>query len=286
MTTVPSGFETWIGRRRESEDVATERLAASFRAILEPHLAEMPDGVCPLGLHWCLSPEIAGMADLGGDGHPANNRHLPPVPLPRRMWAGGVVEIAGDIQIGDRVRRVSTIRDIARKQGRSGELWFVSIDHVHETGCGPAVRERQDLVYREAAPPGAPAAKTAAPEAPLVPRTSTMASEIDTTPTLLFRYSAVTFNGHRIHYDEPYARQVEGYPGLVVHGPMQATLLLNLAARAKGTGRLRMEYRGVAPAIAGNRLRLCAGAAGGELWSEGPAGQIHMEAKATLLTPA
>ena len=280
MTTIPSGYETWIGRRRESEDVASERLTASFRGIFDPHLAEVPEGACPLGLHWCLSLEIASMAELGGDGHPAKNQHLPPVPLPRRMWAGGTVEIVGDIRIGDRVRRVSTVRDIARKQGRSGELWFVSIDHIHETERGPVLRERQGLVFREAATPGA---RTAASEAPAAPRTSTMASEIETTPTLLFRYSAVTFNGHRIHYDEPYAREVEGYPGLVVHGPMQATLLLNMAARAHGTRRLRLEYRGVAPAIAGSNLRLCIGAAG-ELWSEGPAGQIHMEATAALLT--
>ena len=285
MSTVPPGFETWIGRARESEDVACERLAASFRAILAPHLAEMPEGICPLGLHWCLCPEIAGMAELAADGHPAKNLFLPPVPLPRRMWAGGVVEISGDIRTGERVQRLSTIRDITRKQGRSGELWFVSIGHVYTTGRGCAVRERQDLVYREAAAPGGPVAKTAAPQAPLVPHTSTMASEIETTPALLFRYSAVTFNGHRIHYDEPYAREVEGYPGLVVHGPMQATLLLNLAARRLGARRLRLEYRGVAPAIVGSRLRICAGA-GDELWSEGPAGQIHMVAKATALPPA
>ena len=161
----------------------------------------------------------------------------------------------------------------------------MSIDHVYTTGRGCAVRERQDLVYREAAVPGAPVAKTAAPLALPVPRTSTMAQEIETTPTLLFRYSAVTFNGHRIHYDEPYAREVEGYPGLVVHGPIQATLLLNLAARRLGARRLRLEYRGVAPAIVGSHLRICAGA-GDELWSEGPAGQIHMEAKATALPPA
>jgi 3-methylfumaryl-CoA hydratase len=173
------------------------------------------------------------------------------------------------------VRRISTIADITRKEGRSGELWFVAVDHDYVTERGLAVRERHNIVYREAAKPGA---KAPAPE-PGVPRAADQAWTVETPPTLLFRYSAITFNGHRIHYDLPYARDVEGYGGLVVHGPIQATLLYNLAAATADGPPARFEYRGVAPAIAGRTLAVKA--KDGSFWTEGPDGVVHMEAKAT-----
>ncbi|WP_028033834.1 MaoC family dehydratase N-terminal domain-containing protein [Chelativorans sp. J32] len=269
-------FAEWIGRQSESVDYVTERLVASFRAIFEPHLAQVPDGTAPLGIHWCLSPSIAPMAELGPDGHPAKNRDLPPVPQPRRMWAGGTVETLGPLHIGDRVRRVSTIADVTGKRGRSGELWFVAVDHEYMTERGPAIRERHDIVYREAS--SIVSATKAEEQGPLEHEAS-QRWEIDPTPTLLFRYSAITFNGHRIHYDQPYATQVEGYEGLVVHGPLQATLLLNLAASDGSTPR-RFSYRGLAPAFAGNPLFVCRGGEGrtGELWTANPYGRVHMKA--------
>lgn len=273
-------FAEWIGRMSESEDSVTARLVASFRAVFAPHLAAVPEGAAPLGLHWCLSPAIASMADLGPDGHPAKNLHLPPVPQPRRMWAGGAIETLDLLRVGDTVRRVSTIADITAKQGRSGELWFVVVEHEYLTDRGPAIRERHDIVYREAAQPGAAAsAPPPAREEDLAPAHSWT---VETSPVLLFRYSALTFNGHRIHYDYPYATAVEGYDGLVVHGPIQATLLLNLAASVAGTPPPRFSYRGLSPAIAGAPISCCAQAAGepGKLWTQGPSGRIHMEATA------
>jgi 3-methylfumaryl-CoA hydratase len=272
-------FAEWIGRRSEAEDWISERLAASFRAILDPHLAEVPEGAAPLGLHWCLAPSIAPMAELGPDGHPAKNRDLPPVPQPRRMWAGGSIEKFDWLRIGDRVRRVSTIQDITRKAGRSGELWFVAVGHDYLTERGVAIRERQDLVYREAAKPQPAGHPEGGSEAPAQRRPFVRSRMVDTPPTLLFRYSAITFNGHRIHYDLPYATEVEGYAGLVVHGPVQATLLYNLAAAEGGAAPARIDYRGLSPAIAGDVLAARSDGSGG-CWTEGPEGQIHMEARA------
>ncbi len=269
-------FAQWIGRKSQSEDVITPRLVASFRAIFEPNLAPVGAGSAPLGIHWCLSPAIVPMGGLGQDGHPALNRDLPPVPQPRRMWAGGSIETLGELRTGDTVRRVSTIAGIERKEGRSGELWFVAVDHDYVTDRGIAIRERHDIVYREAAKPGVNASVPAARE----PRPADEAWTVETPSTLLFRYSAITFNGHRIHYDLPYARDVEGYDGLVVHGPIQATLLYNLAAWTGGGAPSGFKYRGIAPAISGQSLAVKHSRADGSFWTEGPGGVVHMEASA------
>ncbi|MBN9550102.1 MAG: MaoC family dehydratase N-terminal domain-containing protein [Alphaproteobacteria bacterium] len=270
-------FAEWIGRQSESFDIVSERLVQSFRAIFAPNLAPLAAGLAPLGIHWCLSPAIAVMDQLGADGHPARNLSLPPVPQPRRMWAGGELQMHDALRIGDEVRRVSTIRDIVRKQGRSGELWFVAVDHRYHTSRGIALSERHDIVYREAATPGhaAPDREKTAP-GPGRPVAASWA--LVPSSTLLFRYSAITFNGHRIHYDLPYATETEGYEGLVVHGPLQATLMLNLAA-ARGAGiPATFRYRGVAPAIAGRGLTIAASPEGRRFWTQGDGGIVHMEA--------
>jgi 3-methylfumaryl-CoA hydratase len=272
-------FAEWIGRKSQSVDFVSERLVESFRAIFDPHLAAVSDGCAPLGIHWCLSPVIAPMSALGDDGHPSKNLNLPPIPQPRRMWAGGWIETRDDLRIGDRVKRVSTIAGITRKQGKSGELWFVAMDHEYVTERGPAIRERHDIVYREAAKPKAGNIVVQAQEAdaPIPTRQKWILS---TSSTLLFRYSALSFNGHRIHYDLPYATEVEGYAGLVVHGPIQATLLFNLAAASEGHTPARFQYRGVAPAIAGQELLACAGvgSAAGTFWTQSPDNTVHMRA--------
>ncbi|WP_368904495.1 FAS1-like dehydratase domain-containing protein [Taklimakanibacter lacteus] len=262
-------------------DLITDRLAQSFRAIFEPHLAPLAEGDAPLGIHWCLSPAIAPMAALGEDGHPAKNLHLPPVPSPRRMWAGGAIEHHDALRVGDQTRRVSTIGDINRKIGRSGELWFVTVNHDYETRRGLAIRERHEIVYREAARPSS--TPVVAHDAPTDARPRDRSWTIAMPPTLLFRYSAVSFNGHRIHYDHPYATGVEFYDGLVVHGPLQATLLLNLASIQLGAPPRRFSCRGLVAAIAGKALEVCAAATGDDisLWTQGPGGTIHMEAKAS-----
>ena len=188
------------------------------------------------------------MADIGVDGHPTTGDFLPPVPLPRRMWAGGELELLEPLRVGDDVTRFSRIESIDSKMGRSGRLCFVTLAHEISVKGDIRIRERQDIVYREAALP-AESARPAVQE----PIAKPFAAEqvFDPSPALLFRYSALTFNSHRIHYDLDYATRAEGYPGLVVHGPLQATLLLHHAARIAGSPPRYFSYRAVAALTSG-----------------------------------
>ncbi|MBP1179612.1 MaoC family dehydratase N-terminal domain-containing protein [Methylobacterium sp. PvR107] len=247
-------FAAWIGRTREASDLVTPRLMAEFGATFAPHLAPVANGIAPPALHWCLAPETPPADSLGPDGHAAKGGFLPPVPLPRRMWAGGQIETLADLRVGDRVTRTETVRDVAFKAGRSGRLCFVTVDHAVAMERGVAIRERQDIVYREAA--DALTGAAAAPERD-DPGAYGAIWDVPATPTLLFRYSAMTFNGHRFHYDQPYATQVEGYADLVVHGPMQASLLMNLAATLLGSVPRTFRYRGVSPMTANQTFRVC-----------------------------
>ncbi|MFE1601783.1 FAS1-like dehydratase domain-containing protein [Methylobacterium sp. ID0610] len=271
----------WIGRTRVVEDLVTPRLVAEYRATLAPNLAPVGEGEgeAPLALHWCLAPETPAADTLGPDGHAAKGGFLPPVPLPRRMWAGGEVETLAPLRLGDRVIRRETVADVAVKEGRTGTLCFVTVRHEYETPRGLAIRERQDIVYREASRPGDPPA-AAPPAAPALPGAD-LAWSVAATPVLLFRYSAMTFNGHRFHYDFPYATQVEGYAGLVVHGPMQASLLLNLAASLLGRPPARFRYRGVSPMIAGQTFTVAGRREGGGVsgFTADAAGRRCMEAE-------
>ena len=265
----------WIGRTAEDEDIVTPRLIAEYRATLAPALAAVGDGEAPLALHWCLSPSIAPLAGLGPDGHAAKGEFLPPVPLPRRMWAGGSIRWTAPLRVGDRVTRRSTIADVVVKQGRTGPLCFVSVDHEYETPRGLALSERHDIVYRGATD------AAAKPPAPAEARNADLTWEVEATPTLLFRYSAMTFNGHRIHYDQPYVTGVEGYAGLVVHGPLQASLMFNLAAELGGAPPSTFRYRGLSPLIAGQHFLVRGrhrSEGGIACWTETAAGQICMEA--------
>lgn len=243
-------LQEWIGRSWEAEDIVTPRIVASFEATLGAHVARLDEA--PPGLHWCLTPDIADARELGPDGHPAKGGFLPPVPLPRRMWAGSDVRFLAPIHSGDTIRRRSTVRAIEEKQGRSGRLAFVTVLHEIANVAGPVIEEDQIIVYREpetGAPP--PPAQPAGPR-PATPYERT----VDVDPVLLFRYSALTFNGHRIHYDAPYAKGVEHYSGLVIHGPLQATLLLNFAAVIAGRAPRRFSFRGVRPATGPQTLLL------------------------------
>ncbi|SEH30130.1 3-methylfumaryl-CoA hydratase [Methylobacterium sp. 275MFSha3.1] len=272
-------LSAWIGRTRAASDLVTPRLLAEFRATFAPHLAPVADGIAEPALHWCLAPETPTADSLGPDGHAAKGGFLPPVPLPRRMWAGGEIETLSDLRAGDTVTRTETVRDVAFKSGRSGSLCFVTVDHTVSTERGVAIRERQDIVYREAA--GAQTGTGAAPERD-GSESYAVIWEVPATPTLLFRYSAMTFNGHRFHYDQPYATRVEGYADLVVHGPMQATLLMNLAATLLGRVPRTFTYRGIAPMTANQVFRVCGRVAGtafeGVTLDAG--GQVCMRARA------
>lgn len=266
----------WVGRKSESTDVVSDRLLQSFHAIFGPYLAETGAGVAPPGLHWCLAPAIEPMAGLGEDGHPTRSAERPPLPPARRMWGGGWVDTLDPLRAGDRVRRISTVADVVEKHGQSGAFWVVAIDRDYVTGRGLAIRERHDVVYRKVGTT-AGERQTSVPRPPSAPAARTL--HMDTSPTLLFRYSAISFNGHRIHYDLPYARDIEGYRGLVVHAPLQATLLLNLAM-AGGVMPRRFSYRAVAPAIAGDALTACAHGNGEDFWIAGPTGIVSMTARA------
>ena len=181
-------------------------------------------------MHWCLAPAVVPASELGPDGHPARGGFLPPVPLPRRMWAGGELEFFDTLRVGDEVTRTSRIKDVTMKTGSTGTLCFVAVDHELTTPRGTAIRERHDIVYRDviAGCRRRPPSRAAPP--PVAQHRETHMAD----PVLLFRYSALTFNGHRIHYDRDYVTKVEGYPGLIFHGPMQAALQIEFAAKLRG----------------------------------------------------
>ena len=208
---------------------------------------------------------------------------MPPVPLPRRMWAGGRIETKGPLKLGETIIRASAIEDVTLKEGRSGALCFVTVRHGYAGADGIVITERRDIVYRDAQPRGAPS-QSGAGLPPAEPKTADLVWEIEATPTLLFRYSAITFNGHRIHYDEPYVTTVEGYPGLIVHGPLQAALLFNLAAVLGGAAPRVFDYRGLAPMFAPTTFRVLGRRQpDGSLrcWTEDADGRTCMEGLAT-----
>ncbi|KFI29553.1 protein dehydratase [Haematobacter massiliensis] len=276
--TVDIGYlREWIGRSERKSERVTEALVERFNATLDLG-GEVSDGdAAPLLIHLCLAPPVAPTASLGADGHPARGGFLPPVPLPRRMWAGGAFAFHDDIRVGEQVTRISTIRDVTLKEGRTGPLCFVTVDHRIESDDRLVIEERQDIVYRNADAPGV-TPKAAEPAAE-----GTHRLPVTPTPPLLFRYSALTFNGHRIHYDAPYVTGEEGYPGLVVHGPLQATQLLHFAAKLRGSGPARFDFRSLSPLYdtAGYTLNAEADGEGLRLWTARVDGPVAMEARAT-----
>jgi 3-methylfumaryl-CoA hydratase len=218
------------------------------------------------------------MSQLGPDGHPTRGGFLPPVPLPRRIWAGGELEFVDSLLVGDESTRTSRISDVTLKTGSTGTLCFVSVEHEVTSPRGVAIRERQDIVYRDIGSAQAPAKPAARP--PVAQHRETHMADA----VLLFRYSALTFNGHRIHYDRDYVTKVEGYPGLVFHGPLQATFIVELAAKLHG-GRppKKFVYRGLQPLFEGSEFSVNANTTenGMELWTANTAGQPTMKGTAT-----
>ena len=206
----------WIGRSTEAVDIVTAQLVKGLRATLFQDIGEPKAGdAAPWTTHWCLAQPVFPMSQLGPDGHPTRGGFLPPVPLPRRMWAGGEIEFLQALRVGDESTRTSRISDVTMKTGSTGVLCFVSVEHTVTTPRGVAIRERQDIVYRDMGGAAPAASAKAPPPPPVAKHRETHVSD----PVLLFRYSALTFNGHRIHYDRDYVTKVEGYPGLIFHGP-------------------------------------------------------------------
>ena len=265
----------WVGRTEDAEDVVTPRLAQGLRATLFQTPDVEPGQPAPLATHWCLAPTIAAMDELGEDGHPRRGGFMPPVPLPSRMWAGGRLRILDRLRVGDRVRLLSRIADVALKQGSSGMLCFVTVEHSWLTDRGPAIEERRDMVYRDAVK--STPARAAEPEARAAAHSVSHMAD----PVLLFRYSALSFNGHRIHYDRDYATGVEGYKGLVVHGPLQASLMLEMAAGLRGgTAPAEFRYRGIRPLFDGAAFSVNADGSGEEFWVADGDGHATMTATA------
>lgn len=241
-------LRTWIGKQDRGSDIITAELLKRFRATLSGY-TELTTQL-PLGIHWCLAQPAITPDGLGVDGHPAKGGFLPPVPLPRRMWASSRLWFQQAPRLDSTIERISTIADVVLKLSTaSGPLVFVHIDHEYVQDKEALIQERQTIVYRQSSVFKAPEAQE--------PKGSTRSLNILPDTTLLFRYSAVTFNGHRIHYDHNYTTSEEGYPGLVVQGPLMATLLMNLAQANQPKHSLQeFEFRGVAPAFVDHALQL------------------------------
>ena len=275
-------LRAWLGRTETVEQALSPWTAGALAATLRNQAGDWAVGEpLPPLWHWSGFAPAAPQNQLGPDGHPARGGFLPPVPLPRRMWAGSQLEFIAPLRVGEPARKTATVADIAVKQGKGGALVFVQVVHeVRDRAGALLLRDNQDIVYREAPWPGeAPAATVAPPAAPAW----TVQHLPD--PTLLFRYSALTFNGHRIHYDHPYATQVEGYADLVVHGPLIATLMLE-AAQRHHPGRTVRAYRfkAVRPLVCNRPLVVCGHALQSDgsvaLWAEDGEGALLQQATA------
>ncbi|MEM1196043.1 MAG: MaoC family dehydratase N-terminal domain-containing protein [Pseudomonadota bacterium] len=254
-----SEFNAWIGREQSSRDRLTPERAFQWCASFD--LPPPADGVLAQGVHFILCTPDARTDALGEDGHPRRDdsadSFMPPVPLPRRMWASSRIQFLAPIAMGAAIKRTSRVSSISEKEGGSGKLAFVNVEHETSANGALSVRETQTLVYREAAAPDAPLSPPEPGDGAFDAGAWDASRTLVPDPRLLFRYSALTFNTHRIHYDAPYAQRAERYRGLVVHGPLTASLLLQLAARELGDNRLRgFEFRGLSPAIAGETLHL------------------------------
>jgi 3-methylfumaryl-CoA hydratase len=248
-------LRTWIGRSRTDEDVLGARHARLMAATVDhPDPGRIRDGeALPPLWHWLYFLEGLPPGELGRDGHPARGSFLPPVLLANRMWAGGRLTFVAPVPIGARVRKASRVLAVDHKAGRAGDLVFVTVLHELADMSGELlVREEHDIVYKDASPPATAAGSSEPPHPDARCRLFTPTS------TTLFRYSALTFNGHRIHYDQDYCRNVEGYANLVIHGPLTATMLAGFAAEAGGRALREFSYRGLRPALLGDSLTLSA----------------------------
>lgn len=264
----PDHLSGWVGRQETREDIASRASAIGLRAVLDTHVSSDESDsaeLFPLG-HWLQFTPTAPMSELGADGHPKLGGFLPPLPLPRRMWAGSSITYHEPITVGQHLTRTTTIERITPKKGTSGQLCFIVLRHNVKAEGVLALTERQTLVYREAVEINPAASPTARP-----PREDSTAPhgwdwEVARRPdeATLFRYSALTFNTHRIHYDHPYATGVEGYPGLVVHGPLVATYLMDSFLQNRpGAVPTKFEFSASAPSFARELLRMV-GRADGE----------------------
>jgi itaconyl-CoA hydratase/mesaconyl-C4 CoA hydratase len=235
-------LSAWLGKQQTVVDRMDPGHAARIAVTLGDPIPEVGMRLSPLW-HWAFFLETVPIAQTGLDGHPARGSFLPPADNRNRMWAGGRVKFDGALEVGVEARKTSTVTAIQEKKGRTGSLLFVTVKHDIEQNGKLVVSEEQDIVYREPSPPKLQGTEPAPP--------SQWSESVDPSPVLLFRYSAVTFNSHRIHYDHPYVTQTEGYPGLVIHGPLIATMMCRAFAHAHPNASIKhLAYRGLRPLIA------------------------------------
>jgi 3-methylfumaryl-CoA hydratase len=269
----------WIGRVEVLDDTAMPGPIAALSALLDRDdpAPRMGDPAPPLA-HWLYFLPMHRQSETGPDGHPRRGGFLPPVPLPRRMWAGSRLEWHKPLSVGTPIRRTSRIADVKLKEGRSGPLVFVTVRHEVGDAGGIAIVDEHDIVYRNETGQAVSAPVPA-------PTNETWSRVIHPDPVLLFRYSAATANGHRIHYDHPYVTRVEGYPGLVVHGPLIATLLIDLLRRSlPGVALRTFAFRAVRPLFDTAPFTVCglpdAASKSAQLWSRDTQGAVTMQAVA------
>ena len=271
-------LKTWIGRTETIEDRITPVPVQALSATLDRDDPMPKHGdVLPRLWHWLYFLPIARASQIGPDGHPKRGGFLPPVELPRRMWAGGRYMFARDLHIGEAITRTSTILDVTAKTGRTGRLVFVRVGHEIRGESGVAVFEEHDIVYRDLPPPG-----EASPALRMAPTDAVWSQTIVPDDVLLFRYSALTFNGHRIHYDRRYVTTEEGYPGLIVHGPLIATYLMELYRANDDRVLSKFSFRAVSPTfdVAPFKVQGSPTQSGAMLWATGDDGSLRMEATA------
>jgi len=271
-------LKDWIGQKEAGVDDVTVPLIERLAATLDLDSAPKEGEAIPEGWHSVLFPRVVRQSQIGPDGHPQRGDFLPPVPLPRRMFAGRRCTFHADLLVGDRARKESEIANVTIKEGRSGKMVFVTVRHSISSPRGLAIVEEQDIVYREEPDPKAP---RPAPQS--AARSATWARPFRPDPVVLFRYSALTFNGHRIHYDHPYVTGVEGYPGLVQNGGL-TTLLVSELARTQSSRPIKfMASRNVRPLFAGNEFMVCgepaADGAAARMWVADHDGALALSAE-------
>lgn len=272
----------WIGRSESLSDVATVVPLRALSATLDRDDPTIDLGFeVPPCWHWLYFLPVHRQSEIGADGHAKKGGFLPPVPLPRRMWAGSRIEFMAPVRAGQAISRTSRIADVRMKDGRTGPLVFVNVHHEIRAEGQLAIHEEHDIVYRDMPQPGEPV-----PAGTPAPVNASWSREIRPDDVLLFRYSALTFNGHRIHYDRRYVTEVEGYPGLIVHGPLIATLLLDLLRRQMPTAQLqRFSFKAMKPIFDIAPFTVCGRIENDQtvrLWAVTPDGYLAMDATAEI----